>query len=156
MQEEINRQAAQWSEKAVVLVAKGGAKLTADVIKGMMRAFLNGIGHGDRGKMTVKTLIRKDAGVQNIEITDQNIKPFEKIARKYGVDYAIKKAEDKYLVFFKARDADALTAAFAEYTAETVGKERAGKPSLRRRLEQFKEKVAHVVRREKHREKGAR
>ena len=65
-------------------------------------------------------------GVQNIEITDKNIKSFERVARKYGVDFALKKdpEQGRYLVFFKARDADALNAAFAEYTAKTLNRQR--------------------------------
>ena len=76
------------------------------------------------GKQTVKQLIGRNQGVSNIEITDSNIKSFERVARKYGVDFALKKDKSgdipKYLVFFKARDADALTAAFREYTAKEV------------------------------------
>ena len=44
-----------------------------------------------QGKQTVKQLIGQNQGVSNIEITDPAIKEFEKIARKYGVDYAVKK-----------------------------------------------------------------
>ena len=77
-----------------------------------------------QGKQTVKQLIGQNQGVSNIEITDPSIKEFEKIARKYGVDYAVKKdrstSPPKYLIFFKARDADALTAAFTEYTASRI------------------------------------
>ena len=43
------------------------------------------------GKQTVKQLIGQNQGISNIEITDPSIKEFEKIARKYGVDYAVKK-----------------------------------------------------------------
>lgn len=164
MQEEVNQQAAdvakKMAERSVVLVIRagvGGAKLTADMIKSAMRAALNATGHGDKGKMPVSTLIRKDQGVQNIEITDQNIKPFERIARKYGVDFAIKKdpAENKYLVFFKGRDADAITAAFAEYTAETVKKQQ--RPPIRRALEHFREIAKNIAKSlEKRREQGAR
>ena len=72
------------------------------------------------GKQTVKQLIGQNQGVSNIEITDPSIRDFERIARKYGVDYAVKKdhssSPPKYLIFFKARDADALTSAFTEYT----------------------------------------
>ena len=64
-----------------------------------------------QGKQTVKQLIGQNQGVSNIEITDPSIKEFEKIARKYGVDYAVKKdrstSPPKYLIFFKGRDADA-------------------------------------------------
>ena len=44
-----------------------------------------------KGKQSVKQLIGQNQGVSNIEITDPSIKEFEKIARKYGVDYAVKK-----------------------------------------------------------------
>jgi hypothetical protein len=64
---------------------------------------------------------------------DQNIKSFDRVARKYGVDYAVKKdrsvSPPKYLVFFKARDADALTAAFMEYSAKAIKRE-AERPSV--------------------------
>lgn len=76
------------------------------------------------GKQTVKQLVGQNQGVSNIEINDKNIKDFERVARKYGVDYAIKKDKSasppKYMVFFKARDADALTAAFEEYSRKAA------------------------------------
>ena len=65
------------------------------------------------GKMTVKQLAAKDKGLQSIEVTDQNIGSFNRIARKYGIDFAPfkVKGEKRYMVFFKAPDADAMTAA---------------------------------------------
>ena len=79
-----------------------------------------------QGKQTVKQLIGQNQGVSNIEITDPSIKEFEKIARKYGVDYAVKKdrstSPPKYLIFFKGRDADALTAALPSTPAKKVKK----------------------------------
>ena len=102
------------------------------------------------GKQTVKQLIGQNQGVSNIEITDPSIKEFEKIARKYGVDYAVKKdrssSPPKYLIFFKGRDADALTAAFTEYTGKKVRKaEKSERPSVLAKLSQFKELVKHAV-----------
>ena len=107
------------------------------------------------GRQTVKQLVGQNAGVSNIEIADSNIRSFDRVARKYGVDYAVKKdrsvSPPKYLVFFKARDADALTAAFTEFTAKTVN--RAKKPSVLSRLRQFKDLVkANTVDRVKHKE----
>ena len=65
-----------------------------------------------KGKQTVKELVGQGAGVTSIEISDKNIKSFESIARKYGVDFAVKKDSTEkpptYLVFFKGRDTDAL------------------------------------------------
>ena len=102
------------------------------------------------GKQTVKQLVGQNQGISNIEITDPSIKEFEKIARKYGVDYAVKKdrssSSPKYLIFFKGRDADALTAAFTEYTNKKVKKAtKTERPSVLAKLNQFKEMVKNAV-----------
>ena len=103
-----------------------------------------------KGKQTVKQLIGQNQGVSNIEINDPSIKDFERIARKYGVDYAVKKdrsaSPPKYLIFFKARDVDALTAAFSEYTQRKVKKaDRSERPSVLAKLAQFKELLKNTV-----------
>ena len=103
-----------------------------------------------KGKQTVKQLIGQNQGVSNIEINDPSISDFERIARKYGVDYAVKKdrsaSPPKYLIFFKARDADALTAAFSEYTQKKVKKaDRSERPSVLEKLAQFKELLKNTV-----------
>lgn len=98
------------------------------------------------GKQTVKQLVGQNEGVANIEITDKNIRDFDRVARKYGVDYALKKDKSgeipKYLVFFKARDGDALTAAFKEYTAKTERKKE--RPSVLQTLRRLKEQAATI------------
>lgn len=103
-----------------------------------------------KGKQTVKQLIGQNQGVSNIEINDPSIRDFERIARKYGVDYAVKKdrsaSPPKYLIFFKARDADALTAAFSEYTQKKVKKaDRSERASVLAKLAQFKELLKNTV-----------
>ena len=103
-----------------------------------------------KGKQTVKQLIGQNQGVSNIEINDPSIRDFERIARKYGVDYAVKKdrstSPPKYLIFFKARDADALTAAFSEYTQRKVKKaDRSERPSVLEKLSHFKELIKNAV-----------
>ena len=102
------------------------------------------------GKQTVKQLIGQNQGVSNIEITAPSIREFEKIARKYGVDYAVKKdrssSPPKYLIFFKGRDADALTAAFTEYTSKKVKKaQKTERPSILEKLGKFKELLQNTV-----------
>ena len=98
------------------------------------------------GKQTVKQLVGQNEGVANIEITDRNIRDFDRVARKYGVDYALKKDKSgelpKYLVFFKARDGDALTAAFKEYTAKTERKKE--RPSVLQTMRRLKEQAATI------------
>ena len=103
-----------------------------------------------KGKQTVKQLIGQNQGVSNIEINDPSIKDFERIARKYGVDYAVKKdrsaSPPQYLIFFKARDADALTAAFSEYTQKKVKKaDRSERPSVLAKLSHFKALIKNAV-----------
>lgn len=100
-----------------------------------------------KGKQTVKQLVGQNQGVSNLEITDPSVRDFEKIARKYGVDYAVKKDRSttppKYMIFFKARDADALTAAFSEYSSKKVKK--ASRPSVLARLNHFKDLVKNAI-----------
>lgn len=153
MQEEVRDK----SVALVINVGKHGGRMTADLLKWAIRQYMEQSRnpHIHHGKQTVKQLVGQGAGVQNIEITNKNIKSFEHIARKYGVDYALKKvpSEGKYLVFFKAKDTDALNAAFAEYTAKTLKRDK--KPSLLARLTHFKEVVKNQSRdAEKHRQRG--
>lgn len=98
------------------------------------------------GKQTVKKLIGQNQGVSSIDIASTGIRDFDRIASKYGVDYAVKKDKSisppKYLVFFKARDADALTAAFKEYSAKQMSHSQ--KPSVLKQLSRFKELAAAI------------
>ena len=110
-----------------------------------------------QGKQTVKQLIGQNQGVSNIEVTERNIKGFDRVARKYGVDYAIKKDKTgeipRYLVFFKARDADALTAAFTEYTGKKAKAKE--KPSVIQMLRALRApEIARDVTRVRNKDKG--
>ena len=81
-------------------------------------------------------LMRQNVQLSNIEITDGNIKSFERVAKKYSIDFSLKKdttaKPPRYFVFFKARDADVMTAAFKEYTGKSLNKTK--KPSVRTKL----------------------
>ena len=98
------------------------------------------------GKQTIQELIGQNQGVSSIDIQNTNIRDFEKIANKYGVDYAITRDKSvtppKYMVFFKARDADALTAAFVEYSNQRLKAK--DKPSVLKQLNKLKELVASI------------
>lgn len=152
MQEEVR-------EKSVALVIRSGKealKLTEQMLKKAMRDYLKHINEPPRGRQSVKSLLKQGAGAQSIEVTDKNIKSFDRVARKYGVDYSLKKipSEGKYIVFFKARDADVLNAAFSEYTARILNRQKE-KPSLLKQLSQFKQKVRDMsMDKEKTRGKG--
>ena len=83
-------------------------------------------------------LMKQNVQLSNIEITDNNIKAFEKVAKKYGIDFSLKRDKSvdppRYFVFFKARDVDVMTAAFREFTGKTLNK--AKKPSVRKKLQE--------------------
>ena len=142
MQDEIN-------EKTVALYIKTG-KLTAEMLQKAMKALLakgkQQIGKQPHGKQTLRQLMKQNTGVSNIEITDGNIEAFESTAKKYGIDYALKKdtteQPPRYLVFFKGRDADVLTAAFKEFSAKKLTQEQ--KPSIRKALAAFRDKAKQL------------
>ena len=123
MQDEIN-------EKTIALYIKTG-KLTAQTLQKAMKTLLAQMkkqkDKTPQGKQTLKQLMKQNAGVSNIEITEGNIKAFESTAKKYGIDFALKKdateSPPRYLVFFKGRDADVLTAAFKEFSAKKLTQE---------------------------------
>ncbi len=90
------------------------------------------------GKQKVKDLIAQNAGVSSIDVSDKDMRGFERIARKYGVDYAVKKVkgQNKYLVFFKARDADAITGALTEFADKKQRQQ--NRPSVRKVLRRLR------------------
>jgi len=98
------------------------------------------------GKQTIKELIGQNQGVSSIPIEKTGIRDFEQIARKYGIDYAVTKDKNatppKYTVFFKARDADAMTAAFAEYGNRKLRAQ--ARPSVLKQLHKLAELVAAI------------
>lgn len=137
----------QVNEK-VVAVSVRTTKLTALVLQAAIKQVLVKMkaqrGKMPREKQTLKQLMRQNTGISNIEITDSNIKDFTATAKKYGIDFALKKdateTPPRYLVFFKGRDADVLTAAFKEFSAKKLTKEQ--KPSIKKLLATMKEKAA--------------
>lgn len=166
MQDEVN-------EKTVSLCINGG-KITARILKNAMAKVLAKMEQDKkkgqqktaekkqgkdqavyRGKQSMEKLMKQNCQLSNIEITDGNIKSFEKYARKYSIDFSLKKdtsvSPPRYFVFFKAKDVDVMTAAFKEYTGKQLVKSK--KPSIRKKLELAKERMAKHREREKTKQK---
>ena len=61
-----------------------------------------------KGKQSLADLEKQNAALSNIEITNKNIGSFNRTAKKYEIDFALKKDRTKepplYYVFFKGRD----------------------------------------------------
>ncbi len=148
MQDEVN-------EKTVSLCIRCG-KVTANLLKAAMKKALAKMEQEKqklqgqkqpkqdkedktyKGKQSMDKLMKQNVQLSNIEITDGNIKSFERVAKKYSIDFSLKKDVNadppRYYVFFKARDADVMTAAFKEYTGQSLNKDK--KPSVRKKLQQ--------------------
>ena len=148
MQDEVN-------EKTVSLCIRCG-KVTANLLKAAMKKALTKMEQEKqklqgqkqpkqdkedktyKGKQRMDKLMKQNVQLSNIEITDGNIKSFERVAKKYSIDFSLKKDVNadppRYYVFFKARDADVMTAAFKEYTGQSLNKDK--KPSVRKKLQQ--------------------
>ena len=139
MQEEV--------EQRTLTLAINGTKFTGRMLKAAVAKFMTyrrshkaakACVH-PKGKQTVKQLARQGQGVNTMEIADENLRQFERIARKYGVDYAVRRDKDavppRFLLFFKGRDADAITAAFKEFLSAKERKSE--RPSLLQKLREF-------------------
>lgn len=147
MQEEV--------EQKTITLAISASKLTARTLKESINKYLSyrrqrknktALNKENKsvkpvGKQSVKELIGQNQGVKTIEIAKSEIRDFERVARKYGVDFAIRKEtsgeKPRFLVFFKGRDEDAITAAFKEYASKSIRNR--DKPSL---LDNLREKIA--------------
>ena len=135
MQEEID-------QKTIALVVSS-SKMTGRVLAQAMRIYLHSRNNKShkipKGKQSLANLEKQNAALSNIEITNKNIRSFDKVAKKYKIDYALKKDRSKtpplYYVFFKGRDEERISMAFSEYSQKMLKE----KPSVRKALRKFAE-----------------
>ena len=140
MQEEVD-------QKTIVLSMKVG-KLTAQVLQAALKKYLQHRAKGKtmlhHGQQSLKQLKKHGAALSNIEITEANIGAFKPCAKKYGVDFTLRKdattQPPHYIVIFKAKDADNMEQAFKEFTAKKLQREE--RPSIRKDIAASKEKAA--------------
>lgn len=140
MQEEVD-------QKTIALSMKAG-KFTAQVLQAALKKYLQHRAKGKttlhHGQQSLKQLKKHGAALSNIEITDANIGLFKPCAKKYGVDFTLRKdattQPPHYIVIFKAKDADNMEQAFKEFTAKKLQREE--RPSIRKNIAASKEKAA--------------
>ena len=140
MQEEV-------TQKTIALSMKTG-KLTAQVLQAALKKYLQHRAKGKNtlhhGQQSLKQLKKHGADLSNIEITEANIGAFKPCAKKYGIDFALRKTKNTqpphYVVIFKAKDADNMEQAFKEFTAKKLQREE--RPSIRKDIAASREKAA--------------
>lgn len=72
-------------------MGKGAARLTEQALQKAIQKFLEQKSKPAHGKQTMRQLMKQNAGVSNIEVTDSNIKAFESTAKKYNIDFSLKR-----------------------------------------------------------------
>ena len=102
MQEEV-------TQKTIALSMKTG-KLTAQALQAALKKYLQHRAKGPKlhhGKQSLKQLKAHGAALTNIEVTEANIGAFKPCAKKYGVDFTLRKDKTTqpphYIVIFKAK-----------------------------------------------------
>ena len=141
--------------KSVTLIINS-SKLTARTLAAAFTKFLNYSRnkmkeHKERqdvkpqGKQTVRELIEQNQGVEKTELADKaEVRRFDRIAKQYGVDYAIKKGvsqegKKRYILFFKARDRSAIDQAMSAYAANYLKKHRREHKPQEQSVDPFRE-----------------
>ena len=112
---------------------------------------------GPHGKQTVKQLVEHSNGLKRVPVQGEHLKEFERVLKRYGVDFAIMKetkAESpRFLVFFKAKDEEVLNSVLADCTRRQMENPVRKRPSVLKLLEQMKEKAAAIPRKDRMKEK---
>ena len=126
MQEEV--------EHKTVNFAISTTKLTArTLLRGMQFLLRQYDKHASQGKQSMKRLMQQNRGVTNVEIQKTGIKDF-----------------DRYMIYFKAQDTDALSAAFKEYSAAVLDKSK--RPSVLAKLHDLAQTIANLPDKVRHKE----
>nr|WP_306290191.1 PcfB family protein [Pseudoflavonifractor phocaeensis] len=105
-----------------------------------------------QGKQSAKKLLRQAGDTSGMDLPG-NPRQFDRVARRWGVDYAIRPVEKgKYLLLFKAKQADAITGCFAEYSRRMLNRGKDGRVPIREQLK----RAADRARQQPHREERQR
>ena len=143
LHEEVNRESLQLGAKIGRLTAEEIKKALDKLLAELTELKKNGqqLPTVVHGKQTLKELSAQNTGLSSMELQDPNLRQLTREMKKAGIDFSpVKTGKGEYLLFFKGRDADAMTHAFNQYTKKLV--KQAEKPSIRKVLSDFKEKAA--------------
>lgn len=143
--------------KKTIDLSMQAEKITSDILKSAMAEFLDGKAE-KKGRMSFRQLEKKSkSNLESIEVTENNIADFLQTARKYDVDFALKRDKSTspptYHVFFSANKNESFNKAFSEYAGKMTDKLTRGEMS-RDVLKKEARKIAQQPRKkEKVREK---
>ena len=138
--EDISRRTIAVSVKASKLTARGLAYVVRAVGRKIAKA--HRAKQTPHGKQTVKKLMAHGTSTSSLELSGDT-KLFDRVARKWNVDYAFYQTEPgKYLLFFKSGQADAMTACFSEYSRKVLDKAKSRQPTIPEQMKQAEQQLA--------------
>lgn len=153
MEEEVNQR--------VVSVSFSTGKMTAGVVARAMAGFIAAehqrlnqhaaerSSQPKHGKIKFEQLMDMDAGADRMELEKSGLRTFDRVARKYHIDYAIKKDKNedppRYYLFYKKRDSDAMKLAIKEYSDIILKRDK--KESMKEKIQRNKEKSKELDKR---------
>ena len=121
MQEEVNQKTVALSIRTTKLTGKVLAAALGKVARALQKHHRKAL--TPQGRQSVKKLMNHYGGKSAMPYVGAP-KDFDRIAKEFHVDYAFHKVSPgHYLLFFKANQADAITAAFQKYSAKVLNKE---------------------------------
>ena len=139
------------SRRSIAVTLKAG-KLTARVLALALQAAGRKIQQAQQahqtpqGKQSVKQLLGQCPDAKSMDLTGET-KLFDRVARKWNVDYAFfQTGPDKYLLYFKPQQADALTGCFAEYSKRVLKRNRGRPAPIREQMQKAAEQVRKLPR----------
>ena len=138
MQEEVNQKTVALSIRAAKLSGKVLAAALGKIIQAEKKHHQKAL--TPKGRQSVKKLMNHYSGKSAMPYVGAP-KDFDRIAKEFHVDYAFHKVSPgHYLLFFKANQADAVTAAFQKYSDKVLGRKK-DKASILGQLRKFTEAV---------------
>ena len=148
--EDVSRRTIAVSIKASKLTAKGLAYVLGTIARKIAKH--HRAKQTPHGRQTVGQLMGQGASANSIEVEAPAL--FDRVARKWNVDYAFyKTGPDKYLLFFKAGQADAMTACFSEYSRKVLSKAKSNRVPIREQLQQAADQLSKEKPKQKERAK---
>ena len=100
-----------------------------------------------RGRQSVKKLMGHSGDTSGIEVDAPE--RFDRVARGWGVDYAFRRIDKgKYMLLFKAKQADAITGCFAEYSRKELKRTKSRRAPIREQLKRAEEQARKQPQRE--------
>ena len=138
MQEEVNQKTVALSIRTTKLTGKVLAAALGKVVRALQKHHRKAL--TPQGRQSVKKLMNHYGGKSAMPYVGAP-KDFDRIAKEFHVDYASHKVSPgHYLLFFKANQADAITAAFQKYSAKVLNKGQ-DKASILGQLRKFTEQI---------------